>query len=105
MQVYAAVKTDSDRDVQVEDVIKLLRVRYHSADIDEILGSDTDYDTGRKLAYDFVQRSGLRALPQVINFIYSLNYFLLNKLSSSYILHSPCFSYADTSAILLITCF
>lgn len=51
--------------MEVNDVIKLLRVRYSSADVDEILGADTDYDTGRKLASDFVERSGLRTLPQV----------------------------------------
>ncbi|XP_054270383.1 UDP-glucose:glycoprotein glucosyltransferase-like isoform X1 [Macrosteles quadrilineatus] len=64
--VYASVKTEGERDVQVSDVIKLLKARYHSADIEEILGEDTDYDTGRKLAQDFVQRSGLRSLPQAL---------------------------------------
>lgn len=73
MQVYAAVKTDGERDVEVQDVIKLLRVRYHSADTEEILGPDTDYDTGRKLASDFVQRSGLRTLPQVTSNITQYN--------------------------------
>ncbi|KAG8311333.1 UDP-glucose:glycoprotein glucosyltransferase 1 [Homalodisca vitripennis] len=64
--VYATVKTEGDRNVEVSDVVKLLKVRYHSADVEEILGPDTDYDTGRKLATDFVQRSGLRNLPQAL---------------------------------------
>lgn len=73
MQVYASVKTEGERDVQVSDVIKLLKARHHSADIEEILGEDTDYDTGRKLAQDFVQRSGLRSLPQVRSIIGIVN--------------------------------
>lgn len=32
--------------------------------MDDILGEDSDYDFGRSLAKDFVQRSGLRTLPQ-----------------------------------------
>uniref|UniRef100_A0A1B6BXN7 UDP-glucose:glycoprotein glucosyltransferase n=1 Tax=Clastoptera arizonana TaxID=38151 RepID=A0A1B6BXN7_9HEMI len=63
--VYATAKKD-DQDIQPEDVKKLLRTRFHSADINEIFGPDTDYDTGRKLAADFVQRSGFRTLPQVL---------------------------------------
>lgn len=63
--MYASINSEGERDVEVNDVIKLLRVRYSSADVDEILGADTDYDTGRKLASDFVERSGLRTLPQV----------------------------------------
>ena len=53
--------------MEVDDVIKLLKSRYSSADVKEILGPDTDYDTSRKLATEFVERSGLRNFPQVCN--------------------------------------
>ncbi|XP_067014377.2 UDP-glucose:glycoprotein glucosyltransferase isoform X2 [Anabrus simplex] len=62
--VYAAVK--DERDVTVEDVMGALKVKYPSADADEILGEDSSYDTGRRLARDFVDRSGLWSLPQAL---------------------------------------
>lgn len=63
MQVYATIK--EDRDVTVEDVMSLLNVKYRSADVEEIFGEDSEYDTGRRLARDFVERSGFRKMPQV----------------------------------------
>ncbi|PSN48119.1 UDP-glucose:glycoprotein glucosyltransferase [Blattella germanica] len=62
--VYATIK--DDRDVTVEDVTSLLRTKYRSADIDEIFGEDSEYETGRRLARDFVERSGFRRMPQAL---------------------------------------
>ncbi|KAJ9575218.1 hypothetical protein L9F63_025829 [Diploptera punctata] len=62
--VYATLK--EDRDIEVEDVISLLRTKYRSADVDEIFGEDSEYDTGRRLARDFVERSGFRKMPQAL---------------------------------------
>lgn len=64
--MYATIK--EDRDVTVKDVISLLSTKYHSADVNEILGEDSEYDTGRRLARDFVERSGFRKIPQVYPF-------------------------------------
>jgi len=63
MQVYAAIK--EDRDVMADDVISLLSIKYRSADVEDIFGEDSAYDTGRRLAHDFVERSGFRKMPQV----------------------------------------
>jgi UDP-glucose:glycoprotein glucosyltransferase len=63
VQVYATII--EDRDVVVDDVISLLRTKYRSADVEEIFGEDSEYDTGRRLACDFVERSGFRKIPQV----------------------------------------
>ncbi|XP_039296318.1 UDP-glucose:glycoprotein glucosyltransferase [Nilaparvata lugens] len=63
--VYASIK-EPDRDVLPGDVYKLLRSRFPSSDPDEVLGADTDYDTGRQLAADFVRKSGFRTFPQVL---------------------------------------
>ena len=72
MKVYATIK--DDRDIEVEDVISLLRTKYRSADVDEIFGEDSEYDTGRRLARDFVERSGFRKMPQVcLNTLYVFN--------------------------------
>jgi UDP-glucose:glycoprotein glucosyltransferase len=63
MQVYATIK--EKRDVVAEDVISLLSSKFRSADVEEIFGEDSEYDTGRRLARDFVERSGFRKIPQV----------------------------------------
>lgn len=55
-----------DRDITVEDVRKLLKRKLSIFNVDDILGEDSDYDFGRSLAKDFVQRSGLRTLPQAL---------------------------------------
>lgn len=62
--VYAAL--NEERDVTVEDVVKALGAKVSSTEVDEILGEDTAYDTGRKLSKDFVSRSGFRTLPQAL---------------------------------------
>lgn len=66
--MYATIKTD--RDVEVEDVKKRLAIFSNGADVLDILGNDSDYNTGRQLASDFVARSGIRSLPQVIRLLY-----------------------------------
>lgn len=51
--------------MSVEDVKSQLQKKYTS-DFEEVLGTDSDYDFGRKLSEDFIQRSGLRSLPQAL---------------------------------------
>lgn len=63
--VYAAIKTEN-RDVRVEDVHKKLKTKFKGVDLEDVFGSDSDYNTGRKLARDFVERSGLKKLPQAL---------------------------------------
>lgn len=63
--VYAAIKTEN-RDVRVEDVHKKLKTKYKGVDLEDVFGADSDYNTGRKLAREFVERSGLRKLPQAL---------------------------------------
>ncbi|XP_071443072.1 UDP-glucose:glycoprotein glucosyltransferase 1 [Hetaerina americana] len=61
--VYAA---SEDGPINPEKVGELLKAKYPSADLEDIFGEDSDYDIGRRLAQDFVQRSGFRRLPQVL---------------------------------------
>ncbi|KAE8746395.1 hypothetical protein FOCC_FOCC006890 [Frankliniella occidentalis] len=63
--VYAAIKTEN-RDVKVEDVHKKLKSKYKGVDLEDVFGADSDYNTGRKLAREFVERSGFRNLPQAL---------------------------------------
>lgn len=50
----------------VDDVKTELSRKFSLSNLDDILGEDSDYDFGRSLAKDFVQRSGLRTLPQAM---------------------------------------
>lgn len=44
----------------------LLKKKFALFNADDILGEDSDYDFGRSLSKDFIQRSGLRTLPQAL---------------------------------------
>lgn len=48
------------------DLVKSQLKKKFSVDVDDILGEDSDYDFGRKLAEDFIQRTGLRSFPQAL---------------------------------------
>ncbi|XP_076324138.1 UDP-glucose-glycoprotein glucosyltransferase isoform X3 [Tachypleus tridentatus] len=61
--VYVAI---GDKDITVEDVTGLFKSRYPSEDMDIVFGIDSDYDTGRKLAWDFIERTGIGSPPQVL---------------------------------------
>lgn len=51
--------------VKVDDVKKELMKQFGDDYLD-ILGEDSDYDFGRQLSLDFVQRTGQRVLPQAL---------------------------------------
>ena len=48
-----------DEVVTVKDVEHMLKTKY-SADLEEVLGEDSDYDVGRQLTKDFLSRTGFR---------------------------------------------
>ncbi|XP_066143458.1 UDP-glucose:glycoprotein glucosyltransferase [Euwallacea fornicatus] len=51
--------------VTIEDVKKELRSQYKE-DPNDILGEDSDYDFGRQLSLDFIDRTGLKVFPQAL---------------------------------------
>lgn len=59
------MKRADDNQVTVEDVKKELRSQY-SEDPNDILGEDSDYDFGRQLSKDFIDRTGLSVFPQAL---------------------------------------
>uniref|UniRef100_A0A0A9Y4P1 UDP-glucose:glycoprotein glucosyltransferase n=2 Tax=Lygus hesperus TaxID=30085 RepID=A0A0A9Y4P1_LYGHE len=61
--VYAAANNVEITPALIHD---LLKSKHSKADKDEVFGADTDYNTGLKLAMDFVEKSGLRYMPQVL---------------------------------------
>ncbi|XP_053979752.1 UDP-glucose:glycoprotein glucosyltransferase isoform X1 [Hylaeus volcanicus] len=50
----------------VNDVKKAIRAQDSSANINYILGEESEYDIGRHLASDFVKRSGFKKFPQAL---------------------------------------
>lgn len=67
--VYSRIDGDQDEDVTVEMVHKVFKSSYASAKVDDVFEEDSEYDVGRQLAKDFVQRTGFSGsedLPQVL---------------------------------------
>lgn len=54
--VIAAV---ADRDIKSGDVINLFKSKFKDADINTVFGPESDFDTGRRLTQDFLERTGL----------------------------------------------
>ncbi|XP_043284000.1 UDP-glucose:glycoprotein glucosyltransferase isoform X2 [Venturia canescens] len=50
----------------VESVKKAIKARDPSADINYILGEESEYDIGRSFASDFVKRTGFKKFPQAL---------------------------------------
>lgn len=61
--VYASV---TDGNIAPADIHKVLRSKFPGFKQDEVFGPDSDYNTGLKLSSDYISRSGLRNLPQVL---------------------------------------
>lgn len=58
--IIATVNSEGNqRDIKPGDVINQLKAKYKNEDLDMIFGSDSDYDTGRKLAWDFIHKTGI----------------------------------------------
>lgn len=64
INLYTSVT--EDRDVIVDDVLNEFKKLYPKAPIDDIFGEDSDYDTARILAKEYVAKTGFRKLPQVL---------------------------------------
>lgn len=52
--------------VNVEDVKKVIKSKDSSANINYILGEESEYDVGRHLASDFIKRCGFKKFPQAL---------------------------------------
>ncbi|CAH1398887.1 unnamed protein product [Nezara viridula] len=61
--VYASV---ANNDIAPADIHKLLKSKFPGFKQDEVFGPESDYNTGIKLSIDFISKSGLRNLPQVL---------------------------------------
>ncbi|XP_011341647.1 UDP-glucose:glycoprotein glucosyltransferase isoform X1 [Ooceraea biroi] len=50
----------------VEDIKKVIKSKDSSANVNYILGDESEYDVGRHLANDFIKRCGLKKFPQAL---------------------------------------
>uniref|UniRef100_A0A182J6H8 UDP-glucose:glycoprotein glucosyltransferase n=1 Tax=Anopheles atroparvus TaxID=41427 RepID=A0A182J6H8_ANOAO len=61
--------TDDMKVIRYADVRAVLRKKFNRLkpeEVDEILGEDSDFDYGRQLAQEFIDRLGLKTVPQAL---------------------------------------
>lgn len=65
MDIYAATeKTDDVSLDTIRKVFKKTNSKLSSDDIDDALGDDSDYDYGRQISEEFIERLGVKKVPQ-----------------------------------------
>lgn len=79
LQLFAA--TDLDKDVSLKTIKSQLK-KSHSdlsdTQIEDILGEDSDYDYGRQISSEFIERLGFKSTPQALMNGIPLQQSLLN---------------------------
>ncbi|XP_018571194.1 UDP-glucose:glycoprotein glucosyltransferase [Anoplophora glabripennis] len=65
LSLVSAILGRASEKVTVKDVKEQLKKQY-GEDPEDILGEDSDYDFGRQLSSDFIERTGLHTFPQVL---------------------------------------
>lgn len=65
--VYAATKSERNIDLStITAQLKKVTSGLSATDIDDILGEDSDYDYGRQVAAEFIERLGFKKSPQAL---------------------------------------
>lgn len=67
MQLFAA--TDSEKDIELNTIRQQLKnsdSSLSSSQVDDILGEDSDYDYGRQISAEFIDRLGFKDTPQAL---------------------------------------
>ena len=81
-EAIAYAMSKGNKDLESEDIVSHFKSKLKKDDVDDVFGVDSAYDTGRQLAWDFIERTGLGSqLPKAL-----LNGVLLkdSHLSSDY---------------------
>ncbi|KAK4305525.1 hypothetical protein Pmani_022586 [Petrolisthes manimaculis] len=66
LQFLINVYTSAQGDLSVRDVTAAFKSKYPSVELDDVFGEDSDYDVGRLLAQEFVEKAGITSLPQAL---------------------------------------
>lgn len=66
-EVIAYAMSKGHQDLQSDDIVHHFKTKLKKDNLDEVFGLDSAYDTGRKLAWEFIERTGLgTALPKAL---------------------------------------
>uniref|UniRef100_A0A6A7FWQ9 UDP-glucose:glycoprotein glucosyltransferase 1-like isoform X2 n=2 Tax=Hirondellea gigas TaxID=1518452 RepID=A0A6A7FWQ9_9CRUS len=60
-ELYAGVHT-----LTVDSITGYFKMKYKSEDLDDVFGEDSDFDVGRRVASEFVQKAGFKKMPQAL---------------------------------------
>ncbi|XP_018026730.1 UDP-glucose:glycoprotein glucosyltransferase 1 isoform X2 [Hyalella azteca] len=60
--LYSAVGSD----LTVDTITSFFKQRYKSEDIDDVFGDDSDFDVGRRVAREFIEKGGFKSVPQAL---------------------------------------
>lgn len=75
LDLFSSTLKDKDVDLEtIEKVFKKSNPKLSKSDVDDALGEDSDFDYGRQLSEEFIERLGVKILPQAL-----LNGVLLNE--------------------------
>ncbi|MPC29875.1 UDP-glucose:glycoprotein glucosyltransferase [Portunus trituberculatus] len=66
LQFMIDIYGSSQGDITVADITNFFANKYPSTDLDDVFGEDSDYDVGRMLAQEFVEKAGITTFPQVL---------------------------------------
>jgi UDP-glucose:glycoprotein glucosyltransferase len=65
--VFAATEKKTDITFEtIKKVFKKLNSKLSNEELDDLLGEDSDFDYGRKLSDEFIERLGVKSVPQVL---------------------------------------
>lgn len=66
LQFLVDLYSNVQGDITVDDVTSHFKSKYRSVDLEDVFGEDSDYDVGRMLAQEFVEKAGITSLPQAL---------------------------------------
>lgn len=80
MDIFATTEKDSDVSMDtVRNVFKKTNSKLSSIEVDDALGEDSDFDYGRQLSEEFIERLGVKKVPQALLNGVMLNEKMLNR--------------------------
>lgn len=66
LQFFIDLYSNVDGDITVEDVTSAFKKKYKSEDLEDVFGEDSDYDVGRMLANEYIEKTGMKKFPQAL---------------------------------------
>lgn len=64
-QLYSDLGTT----LTVDSITSFFKRRYKSEDLEDVFGEESDFDVGRRVAKEFVEKGGFKTMPQVVKWL------------------------------------